>query len=111
MLRAASIAYLALGGFALLYVGFAFAVTDRGVLGAIMAVPVVVGLWCLAMGTWSAWMARRKARAPWPYGVIGIVVAIAVGALTSTLVLVFLLVPALLGAAAAWAPRTDAAKL
>ena len=56
MLRAASIAYLALGGFTLLYVVFVFAVTDRGVLGAIMAVPIGIGLWCLAMGAWSAWM-------------------------------------------------------
>jgi hypothetical protein len=111
MLRAATIAYLALGGFTLLYVGFAFAVTDRGVLGPIMAAPVVAGLWCLAMGAWSTWMAKRKARVPWPYGVVGIAVAVGVGTFTSTLALVFLLVPALLGAAATWTPRTDAAKL
>src|SRR5689334_15180260 len=111
MLRAASIAYLALGGFTLLYVVFVFAVTDRGVLGAIMAVPIGIGLWCLAMGAWSAWMVTRKPRPPWPYAAAGIVVAVAVGALTSTLVLVFMLVPALLGAAATWAPRTDAGKL
>ena len=98
--RVAAVGYLAYAGFIALSLGFVWWVTDRGVLGWFLLIPAGVAVACAAMGVWSVRLARRKAKAPWIYGVLGLALAIGVGSMTSTAVLVALLVPGLLAVAA-----------
>ena len=98
--RVAAVGYLAYAGFIALYAVFMWWVTDRGVLGWFLVIPAGVAVACAAMGVWSVRLARRKARAPWIYGVSGVALAVGVGSMTSTTVLVALLIPGLFAVAA-----------